>query len=267
MKKATILLLVLALGACKQGTKKEETQETTQEEITSPPPKFPMEMAKVLEVHGGLKLWKEQRTLSFGLPNSDFIETHTVDLWSRKDRVDSDQVSMGFDGKQVWLWDSNQNFEGDAGFYHNLMFYFYAMPFVLADNGITYGDADALVFEGKTYPGIRISYDYGVGASSKDEYFIHYDPETHQMAWLGYTVTYGSGKKSENVKWIRYDNWQPIKGLLLPKSITWYNYEGGKILGPRDTLTFEEITLKSASEPDSFYEKPDGAEFVEVKKS
>ena len=62
-----------------------------------------------------------------------------------------------------------------------------------------------------------------VGASSKDEYFIHFDADTHQMAWLGYTVTYRSGESSDNVKWIRYNDWQEVNGLALPKSITWHN--------------------------------------------
>ena len=222
-------------------------------------------MTKILNAHGGLGLWQSQRTLRFGLPYPESTETHTVDLKSRRDRVDNEQFSMGFDGKQVWLWDPNQNYKGDAGFYHNLMFYFYAMPFVLADNGIQYGETDTLVFDGKSYPGIRISYDLGVGASSKDEYFIHYDPETHQMAWLGYTVTYSTGEKSENVKWIRYDNWQSVEGLLLPKSITWYNHEGSKILDAMDTVSFENVTLKQTAEPDNFYAKPENAMVVEAK--
>ncbi|MEZ4809136.1 MAG: DUF6503 family protein [Allomuricauda sp.] len=267
MKKTTILFLFLALGACKQGPTKEETQETVQKEMTTTIPKFPEELTKVLNAHGGFGLWKNQRTLRFDLPHPEFTETHTVDLRSRRDRVDNEQFSMGFDGKQVWLWDPHENYQGDAGFYHNLMFYFYAMPFVLADDGIQYGDTDALMFDGKSYPGIRIAYDLGVGASSKDEYFIHYDPETHQMAWLGYTVTYRTGEKSENVKWIRYDNWQSVEGLLLPKSITWYNYEGSKILDARDTVSFENVILEQTAEPDDFYAKPEGAKSVEVKKS
>lgn len=267
MKKTTILLILYVFVACKPNSKKEEIQETEPQKTVQSLPEFPEEIAQIFDAHGGLELWKSQRTLSFGLPHSGFMEIHTVDLWSRKDRVDTEHYSMGFDGKKVWLLDVGKNYKGDAAFYHNLMFYFYAMPFVLADDGIVYGETDALVFAGKSYPGIRISYNSGVGASSKDEYFIHYDPETHKMAWLGYTVTYMSGEKSENIRWIRYDNWQSIGGLWLPKSITWYNYVGSNILDPRDTISFEDVSVKQVSEPESFYAKPEEAEFVTVKKS
>ena len=63
-------------------------------------------------------------------------------------------------------------YEGNPKFYYNLMFYFYAMPFILADDGIKYTDAEPLVFEGKSYPGIKISYEAGVGESPEDEYVI-----------------------------------------------------------------------------------------------
>ena len=53
------------------------------------------------------------------------------------------------------------------------MFYFYAMPFILADDGIIYEDVAALKFEGKSYPGIKISYESGVGESPEDEYILY----------------------------------------------------------------------------------------------
>jgi len=83
--------------------------------------------------------------------------------------------------------ESDSTSNGNPEFYYNVMFYFYAMPFVLADDGIIYGDIAPLEFEGTAYPGISISYKEGVGSSSKDEYFIYYNPETYQMAikWLG----------------------------------------------------------------------------------
>ena len=51
--------------------------------------------------------------------------------------------------------------KGIPKFYYNLMFYFYAMPFILADDGIVYEDVKPLDIEGKSYPGIKISYESG----------------------------------------------------------------------------------------------------------
>ncbi len=265
MKKIAIILLTLAIGACKPTPKNEKTKEAVQEKTVETKSQYPEALSKVLEAHGGLHRWKDQRTLSFVLPNPENPETHTVDLWSRKDRIDTEKFSMGFDGNEIWLLDPNDNYKRDAVFYHNLMFYFYGMPFLLADNGIVYGETDDLTFEGKSYPGVHISYDSGVGVSSKDEYFLHYDPETYQMAWLGYTVTYRTGEKSDNVRWIRYNDWQTLNGVVLPKAITWYNYEGREILEPRDTLSFEEATVGTTPKPDEFYAKPGGAAVVEPK--
>ncbi|SNZ00370.1 DUF6503 family protein [Flagellimonas pacifica] len=267
MKKAIILFFALAIGACKQGSKKEEIKENTQVMKVESAPMFTEALAKVFDTHGGLNMWRAQRTLTYEMPKTDFTETHTIDLWSRRDRVDTPQFSMGFDGNQVWLLDTDKEYKGDAGFYHNLMFYFYAMPFVLADDGINYSKTEALEYEGKSYPGVSISYNSGIGTSPKDEYFIHFDPETNKMSWLGYTVTYRTGEVSDNVKWIRYNDWQEIDGLTLPKSITWYNYEGTKILDARNTVQFENISLSKMGMPESFYAKPESAIWIESKKN
>ena len=120
--------------------------------------------------------------------------------------------------------------------------------------------------EGISYPGIRISYDQGVGLSAKDEYFIHYNPDTFQMEWLGYTVTFRSGEKSDNIKWIRYNDWMEVDGLKLPKSITWHEYEGRTIKDAKDPVNFENVTLSETAQTNSFFTKPHGAEVMNGKK-
>ncbi|MBR9853051.1 MAG: hypothetical protein GYB37_00520 [Algicola sp.] len=265
MNKLTILLLFLGLSACKQNPKTNKIEAPAQQQVSEPEAKYPNALAKVFDAHGGLKQWKAQRTLSFVLPKPELPETHTVDLWTRMDRIDTDSFAMGFDGKQAWLLDIDENYKGDVGFYHNLMFYFYAMPFVLADDGIMYSETEDLKYEGKSYPGIKIAYRSGVGASSKDEYFIHFDADTHKMAWLGYTVTYRSGESSDNVRWINYKDWQSVNGLQLPKAITWHKIEGKNILEPVSTVSFEEVGLSENSKPAIFYSKPKAGQYVDIK--
>lgn len=266
MNKLIVFLFLLGLVACKQEAKNEtsEAPVTVVQESMKSETVYPDALAKVFEAHGGLAQWKAQRTMSYVIPKPNMHETHTIDLWFRKDRIDTEQFSMGFDGEQAWLMNGSGKYEGDVGFYHNLMFYFYAMPFVLADDGIVYSATPDLEYEGKKYPGIQIAYESGVGASSKDEYFIHFDPDTHQMAWLGYTVTYRSGESSDNVKWINYGDWQEVNGLMLPKTITWHKYEGRTILEPVNSVTFEEVTLDGKSKPVAFYAKPEAGEYVTI---
>ncbi|TMM53902.1 hypothetical protein FEE95_18570 [Maribacter algarum] len=267
MKLVLVSLFCLAVLACKEAPKEMETKSKAPEIVTKiDDSKYPEALRKIFEAHGGLTAWKEKRTISFEIPKKDMTEKHTIDLFSRNEKIEMPGISMGSEGSDIWLLDEKDAYKGDAVFYHNLMFYFYAMPFVLADNGIQYGDTRPLEFEGKEYPGIRISYNEGVGLSSKDEYFIHYNPETYQMEWLGYTVTFRSGEKSDNIKWIRYNDWMDVEGLVLPRAITWHEYEGRTIKSPREPLNFENVTLSETIQAVDFFNKPEGATSVSSKK-
>ena len=256
-----ILILLITITACQDKAAKKETP-TTEAEATEVKASHPKIMRDILQAHGGIEHWRSKRNLIFEIPRTDYNEKHTVDLYSRKDRIDTPAYTMGFDGKNTWLLDEEGHYEGDPVFYHNLMFYFFAMPFVLADDGIVYSETENLVFDGVKYPGLRISYNAGVGTSPKDEYFVHYDPKTRQMAWLGYTVTYRTGEKSEKIKWIRYNSWQNVDGIYLPESIVWYDYEGRNIKEPKNSVSFANIALSEESEKVDFFKKPEKAEIA-----
>lgn len=263
MKKIALFAFISLLFSCKTDKKSQESVPDEVPVSTSVVKnEYPEAVSKVFDAHGGVTAWNAFKTLSFTIPKASDSETHTTALKSRKETIGTAAYSMGFDGADIWLLDENKTYKGDAVFYHNLMFYFYAMPFVLADDGINYAATPALEFEGKAYPGVRISYDAGVGMSSKDEYFLHYDPETFQMQWLGYTVTFRSGEKSDNVKWIRYDDWMDVNGLQLPKSMTWYEYEGKTPIAPKNTVSFENVSLSNEEKPAGFYDKPELGVFV-----
>lgn len=270
MKHTLTLLSLLLIFACKTESGERNAVQSTQEkktETTSLLPAYPQELSAVLDAHGGLETWKNQRTLIYDIPKGESTETHTIDLRRRLDRIDTEAFSMGYDGQGTWILDPGGVYEGNPEFYHNLMFYFYAMPFVLADPGIQYSVTPDLEFDGRSYPGLRISYGSGIGTSPEDEYFIHYDPESYQMVWLGYTVTYRSGERSDNVKWIRYDDWETFNGLVLPRSISWYTYEGRTIKELRNTVRFENIRLSEHATERQRFEKPKGAEYVTPKAS
>lgn len=263
MKFLPILIFLLVLSSCKEQPKQSNAvNEEPAPAETVVDKSYPEALQKVFEAHGGLSQWKSFKNLVYEIPKDDFSEVHTINLYSRKDRVDTPKFSMGFDGKDVWLKDPDSNYDGDAVFYHNLMFYFYAMPFVLADEGIIYSETEDLTYEGKSYPGIGIGYQADVGTTPKDEYYIHYDPDTYQMTWLGYTVTYRTGEKSDNVKWIHYGEWLAEKGVILPKSLTWHNYEGRTIGDARSTVEFENIVLSKEARESEFFDKPEMAKVV-----
>ncbi len=225
---------------------------------TDPSRSYPADITEVFTAHGGMEAWQNMQALSFEIEKEEGNEKHFINLGNRRDRVEGANFTMGFDGNDVWI-KADSTYKGNPAFYHNLMFYFYAMPFVLGDEGINYLETDPLEFDGIAYPGIRIAYNQGVGVSSKDEYFIHYHPETRQMAWLGYTVTFFSQETSSDVHWIRYDHWQEISGLKLPKSVSWYNYQDGKPIDLRNTVSFTNVTLSPQELEQALFEKPTGA--------
>lgn len=265
MKLVVVSFFLIAVICCKEVPKEMKTESEVPEMATKiDDSKYPETLRKVFEAHGGLTNWKSKRTLSYVIQKSN-NEKHTIDLRNRNEKIETTEISMGSNGKDIWLLDVQDTYKGDAVFYHNLMFYFYAMPFVLSDDGINYNETEALEFEGTLYPGIRISYNDGVGLSAKDEYFIHYNRETFQMEWLGYTVTFRSGEKSDNIKWIRYNDWMDVDGVKLPQSLTWHDYEGRTIKKAREPLNFTDVTLSETAEPGTFFEQPVGAKIMNGK--
>ncbi len=144
--------------------------------------KLPVDITKVMDKHGGVGAWKAMKSMSYEIKRGEINEIQKIDLITRKERIEAPNFTTGHDGEKVWL-KADTTYNGNAVFYHNLMFYFIAMPFVLSDDGINYGDREALSFEGIDYPGIRISYGDSIGYSPEDEYYIHYNPDTYQMEW------------------------------------------------------------------------------------
>ena len=141
--------------------------------------------------------------------------------------------------------------------------YFYAMPFIVGDDGIIYEEAEALTFEGKTYPGVLISYDAGVGLSPNDQYILYYDADSGQMQWLAYTVTFGKDEKSKKFSYIRYNDWQNLNGLALPKSISWYKFEEGKPTELRNTVEFADVVVSEEAPDNSMFGMQEDAKIIE----
>jgi len=266
MKKITMALLgMLLIVACNNTEKKVETSKSKKEETTKVIPKiYPNKLQKVFDAHGGIDAWNKAQTLVYEMVKPKLTEKHITDLHSRKTRLEGEGFTIGYDGNDVWLAQKDTTaFRGNARFYHNLYFYFYAMPFVLGDDGINYGETESLEYEGILYPGYKISYGENVGDSPEDNYFIYFNPENYQMEWLGYTVTYFNGKPSNKISYIRYEDWQKVNGVVLPKVITWYKTnEEGKVSEARSSVSFTNVSLTNEMMKDDMYKKPEDAVIV-----
>ncbi|MEM9546354.1 MAG: DUF6503 family protein [Bacteroidota bacterium] len=255
-----LLFVLLTIASCKNQA--DQKMEITSEPEVKRIKNYPETLTKVFDAHGSLEKWKDMKTLSYEIVRESGNEKQWVDLINRNERIEASTFKTGYDGTNYWL-EADTTYKGNPKFYKNLMFYFYAMPFVVADDGIIYSETEALQFEDKSYPGVKISYDAGVGISPEDEYFIHYNPDTYQMEWLGYTVTFFTGEKSKKVKWIRYNDWGAFDGLVLPNSMTWYQMEEDKITEPRTPTQFTNIKISKDKRDQQFFAKTENASIVE----
>lgn len=55
-------------------------------------------------------------------PKPDAAETHTIDLYDRKDKIEMPRTAMGFDNDEMWLMDVDNAYDGNPGVCHNLTF-------------------------------------------------------------------------------------------------------------------------------------------------
>jgi hypothetical protein len=252
MKKIFLLLIIVISVSCKNEAKKDSRKEVI---VASKKENFPEELGKVFQTHGGINAWRKAQILSFNKGE----EVHTVNLHSRKTVINTSKYSLGFDGKEVWLDEEKEgDYKGNPTFYYNLFFYFYAMPFVLADDGIIYKKVDDLVFEGINYPGYKISYKANIGSSPDDNYIVYYNSKTFKMEWLAYTVTFKSKIPNDSYHIIKYNKWENTSGLILPKEITWYKTDekGMPTIPERPATEFTFPLISQGKLADSFFEKP-----------
>lgn len=267
MKKITcFILFAILLVSCKNENNPEKINEApVSKEVKKAPQidltKYPDDVIAVLDAHGGLQKWSEMKTLTFTLGE----ETHTTDLKSRDILIEGNGYHIGSDEGEVWIAQDSAVFPPQrARFYHNLMFYFYAMPFVLADDGIKYDAVEPLEMDGISFPGIKISYQNEIGDSPDDEYLLFYHPETKEMSWLGYTVTYGRNEKSDKFNFIKYSEWQEVSGLKLPKTLDWCNSVDGKpTVSRKSPRVFEKVDIDASPMDENYYKMPENGTAVE----
>ena len=197
----------------------------------------------VLAAHGGLDTWDQYRQVEFDVfVNDTLVDHQLVDLQTRKVLITADAYTIGFDGKEVWVTPDKEAYKGNsARFYHNLQFYFFAIPFVLADPGTRHEALGQRQFQGKDYDVVKTSYGNNVGDAPEDYYLTYSDPQTHQLKLLLYTVTYFSSTAHENFNARVYDSLQQVDGLTLPAKMISYKWENGTLGEKRSETSFRNV--------------------------
>ncbi|WP_062543056.1 DUF6503 family protein [Rufibacter tibetensis] len=230
-------------------------------------PEHPSYFKNVLQAHGGFERWNKLGSMQFQLMSNGKTETQLIDLKNRKDLIKADNYTIGYDGKQVWVSPNKAAYPGNsAHFYHNLYFYFFAIPFVLADPGVNYRQLSDISLAGQNYSVIEASFGQGIGDSPEDKYRLLLDPTTNRLEWLLYTVTYFNGKPSDKFNALKYEDYQEHQGLLFPQKLTGYKYENGQIGEARYTVSFSNLQLKEKQPDQRLFEMPEKAEVDAAKK-
>ncbi len=235
---------------------------TTKKEYVDIYASYPTSFTKLLQAHGGLEKWNSFNTLEFDLfnPEDSSQEHHIIDLKLRKDMVLGDSFKIGFNGKDVWVAPNKKAFSGkSARFYHNLFFYFFSIPYVLADPGVNYQE-DTVSLSGQKFSCIMATFNAGVGDADKDFYKMVVDPQTKKLTSLLYTVTYYSGEAHERYNLLTYMDWQEIEGLQFPGKIAGYKYADGIVGEKRYEYLFKNVVLKKEAPPETLFTMPAEAE-------
>lgn len=264
MKNLIFLLAGILMYACNGKT--EEDQQQQKSDVPSALEGLPETVKKAMQAHGGYDTWKAYSTLIYTIDTNTITnfsnEKHHIDLDNRKVLIRHDSFKIGYDGEQVWVEPDKEAFgERSPRFYHNLFFYFFSFPFVMADDGIVLEPQGTKSLKGKEYNALKVSYEEGVGDTPEDYYIAYFDPETNQLEWLLYTITYFSGEAHEDYNALHYSDWQKVDELLVPKKIVGYKYVDDSVTNTeRYRAIFSNIKFRKKDLEDHIFEMPETAE-------
>lgn len=253
---STLLLPIFIILGCTPQQSSNEGTEDQASDVQQPIPLDPL-----LEAHGGLNTWKQYQQVEYDLfVNGNLVDHQLIDLKTRKVLITSEQYTIGFDGQEVWITPDKEAYPGNsARFYHNLQFYFFAIPFVLADPGTHHEDLGQSTFQGETCHVVKTSFGNHVGDAPDDYYLTYADPETHQLKLLLYTVTYFSGEASETFNARMYDSLQEVDGLLVPARMISYRWENDTLGEKRSETAFRNVRFSKEAPDPSMFAIPEGA--------
>ncbi|MBT29024.1 MAG: hypothetical protein CMO01_05110 [Thalassobius sp.] len=251
--------ILFTLFSC--GQQNEVKNDDTAQAETKVAAVYPEVLSEALEAHGGLETWQSFGTLEYEMVSGDKSEYQLFDLKERKSLIISDAYKLGFDGTQAWVVPSKEAMgRNSIRFYHNLNFYFFAIPFVLTDPGIQYEEMEDVTMDNVDYKVLKISYEANVGDSPDDNYVCYFNKETKMLDFIRYTVTYFSKESSDKFNALKYDEWQEVNGLKVPLKMSSYKWEDGQFGEIRGEKTFKNVVFSEGSPLADVFTMPKGAE-------
>lgn len=118
---------------------------------------YPKEIRNIFKAHGGLKAWKNVKTVSFSVGE----EVFTLDITSGKKVITAPTYSLGFDGVNYWLLQKEEFFDKNPKEYLQTITNTFLVPFLLETienpmidkekSIITFEERDKIHFDKKKY--------------------------------------------------------------------------------------------------------------------
>ena len=268
-----ICLLVVGIGLT-TGCRQSDPPPSDRNGSVSPSIDAPSALQQAWEAHGGLEAWSRQRQLQYTFEQrrggTTARDHQLIDLDTRKVRIEGNEFVLGFDGEHAWVAPSLEAFPYGSSprFYTSTYFYFFAMPFVLADPGAIATDVGTATVEGTTYNVTEIRYEEGVGDSPDDVYVVYTDADTHELGLVRFSVTYGDRPPSEPNTALVYTATATESGITLPvagRYHSWNDESLGEPLGPEFRLT--DVRFKTNTPNPGLFDMPEEAEIDSLPES
>ena len=192
-------------------------------------------------------------------------EHFLLDLQNRHERITGAGYQMGYNGNAYWQVLDEGLKEKNVPFMINLQFYFFAMPFVMADPGVNIESLGQKELNGKTYKVIKAGFDEGVGLAPKDQYILYFDSTTDLLHLLLYSVTYFKEENAEKYNALHYAEWQEVSGLQVARKMDRYVWDTttDSLGSYRGSKTFTAVSFKSSSPEQSNFTPPANAILTE----
>lgn len=249
---ATNLILFLAIVSC-------------QNKVERQLPELSPEFTEVLDAHGDWKKWYNAKAESYAMIHEGVMteENVFINLESRKIRLSNTEFEIGFDGNQTWISPNRDAYKGKSvRFYHNLYFYFFNIPYVFTDQGVTVEKIADKSLNGKKYPTFQAKFNSNTGSSPQDQYFMLINPETKRIEYLLYTVTY-FGDENPPLNALKYEDYRSSDGVFFPRILTGYTLENDSTTNVKYQVTFADALLLDEEFDSEIFEKPEDGFFAD----
>ncbi len=258
-----LLLALTVLPACTADAPESNEPNAPQTER----PDAPAALHDTWAAHGGLDTWRSQRQMRYTLARIAGSDTtrddHLIDLQTRNVRITNGDFVLGFNGNNAWVQPSLEAFPYDYSprFYTSTYFYFFAMPFVLADDGVIASDAGTATLNGTDYRVTDIRYEDNVGDSPDDVYVVYTKAETNELGLVRFSVTYGDRPPDAPNTALVYTDFATDNGITLPvegRYHAWNDSTLGDPLGPEFALS--DVQFSTDAPDPSLFAQPDSAQ-------